>query len=67
MAELRTICEISVILLLAVSLFTIWIMYVRIKQLTTELNSIKNRVEVTDEELDKLARDVEEFKKLRIL
>jgi sensor domain CHASE-containing protein len=67
MADLRTIVEISIILILAVSLFTIWIMYVRIRQLTSELNAIKNRVEVTDEELDKLARDIEEFKKLRIL
>ncbi|MEM2934019.1 MAG: hypothetical protein QXL78_03735 [Methanocellales archaeon] len=67
MADFRTIIEISIILILGVSLFTIWIMYVRIKQLTFELNSIKNRVEVTDEELDKLARDIEEFKKLRIL
>ncbi|MEM2924990.1 MAG: hypothetical protein QXJ68_04800 [Methanocellales archaeon] len=67
MADFRTIIEIFIILLLCASLFTIWIMYVRIKQLTFELNSIKNRVEVTDEELDKLARDIEEFKKLRIL
>lgn len=67
MADFRTIIEISIILILGVSLFTIWIMYVRIKQLTSELMSIKNRVEVTDEELDKLARDIEEFKKLRII
>ncbi len=43
----------------------IYIMYARIKQLVTELRVIKNRVEVTDEELTKLADDIEEFKKLK--
>ena len=43
----------------------IYIMYARIKQLVTELRVIKNRVEVTDEELSKLADDIEEFKKLK--
>lgn len=43
----------------------IYIMYARIKQLVTELRVLKNRVEVTDEELNKLADDIEEFKKLK--
>jgi cell division protein FtsL len=41
------------------------IMYTRIKQLTTELRVLKNRVEITDEELGRLAYDIEEFKKLK--
>ena len=43
----------------------IYIMYARIRQLVAELRVIKNRVEVTDEELTKLADDIEEFKKLK--
>ena len=41
------------------------VMYARIKQLVTELRVLKSRVEVTDEELTKLADDIEEFKKLK--
>lgn len=42
-----------------------YVMYARIKQLVTELRVIKNRVEVTDEELTKLTDDIEEFKRLK--
>jgi hypothetical protein len=42
-----------------------YIMYSRIKQLVAELRMLKNRVEITDEELGKLAEDIEEFKKLK--
>lgn len=42
------------------------LMNVRIKQLTCELNSLKERVSVTDDELLRLAKDIDEFKKLKI-
>jgi cell division protein FtsB len=42
-----------------------FVMYARIKQLVAELRMLKNRVEITDEELGKLADDIEEFKKLK--
>lgn len=42
-----------------------YVMYARIKQLSTELRVLKNRVEITDEELGRLAYDIEEFKKLK--
>ena len=42
-----------------------YVMYARIRQLVAELRVLKNRVEVTDEELTKLADDIEEFKKLK--
>ncbi|MFQ6063259.1 MAG: hypothetical protein ACE5J9_08840 [Methanosarcinales archaeon] len=42
------------------------LMNVRIKQLTSELNSLKERVSVTDDELLRLAKDIDEFKKLKI-
>ncbi len=42
-----------------------YVMYSRIKQLVAELRMLKNRVEITDEELGKLADDIDEFKKLK--
>jgi sensor histidine kinase YesM len=42
-----------------------YVMYTRIKQLTAELRVLKSRVEITDEELGRLAYDIEEFKKLK--
>ncbi|MGA9139125.1 MAG: hypothetical protein WBZ29_02815 [Methanocella sp.] len=42
-----------------------YVMYARIKQLVAELRLLKSRVEITDEELGKLADDIEEFKKLK--
>jgi uncharacterized membrane protein YciS (DUF1049 family) len=42
-----------------------YVMYARIRQLNAELRVIKNRVEITDEELGRLAYDIEEFKKLK--
>lgn len=50
---------------LFVCFLVIYIMYARIRQLVAELRVLKNRVEVTDEELTKLADDIEEFKKLK--
>jgi hypothetical protein len=42
-----------------------YVMYARIKQLVAELRTLKSRVEINDEELGKLADDIEEFKKLK--
>ncbi len=42
-----------------------YIMYARIKQLVAETRMLKNRVEMTDEELNRLTDDIEEFKKLK--
>ncbi|CAJ35896.1 hypothetical protein [Methanocella arvoryzae] len=58
-----------IIAMLIVGLFAcfliMYVMYARIRQLVAELRVLKNRVEVTDEELTKLADDIEEFKKLK--
>lgn len=58
-----------IIALLAVGIIVcfiiMYVMYARIKQLNAELRVIKNRVEITDEELGRLAYDIEEFKKLK--
>ena len=58
-----------IIAMLIVGLFAcfliMYVMYARIRQLVAELRVLKSRVEVTDEELTKLADDIEEFKKLK--
>lgn len=53
-------------IILVISMSFILLMYVRIKQLSTELDSIKNRVRMTDEELERLSKDIQEFKQLTI-
>lgn len=41
-------------------------MNVRIKQLKYELDDLKSRVTITDEELTRLSKDIEDFKKINI-
>ena len=41
-------------------------MNVRIKQLKCELDDLKSRVTFTDEELTRLSKDIEDFKKINI-
>lgn len=52
--------------LLLISFFIIYLMNVRIKQLERQFNDLRNRVTITDEELTRLAKDIEEFKKIKI-
>ena len=57
------------IILLAIIFFAfifIYLMYVRMKQLETELNELKSRISITDEELTRLSKDIEDFKKINI-
>ena len=57
------------IILLAIIFFSfifIYLMYVRMKQLESELNELKSRISITDEELTRLSRDIEDFKKINI-
>lgn len=53
-------------LLLVISFAIIYLMNVRIKQLEKQFNDLRCRVTVTDEELTRLAKDIEEFKKIKI-
>lgn len=48
------------------SFIFIYLMYVRIKQLENELNELRSRISITDEELNRLSRDIEDFKKINI-
>ncbi|HOX34318.1 MAG TPA: hypothetical protein P5217_00910 [Methanoregulaceae archaeon] len=43
--------------------FIMYVMYVRIKQLLRELNSIEDKIKFTDTELDNLIQRVEEYKR----
>jgi cell division protein FtsL len=57
------------LILLAVIFFAfifIYLMSVRMKQLETELHDLKSRVSITDEELNRLSKDIEDFKKISI-
>lgn len=66
MVDSQTIIIGAMGIILAISVLFIIIMYVRIKQLSTELNNIKNRVQITDDELERLSRDIQDFKQLTI-
>ncbi|MDY6930979.1 MAG: hypothetical protein SVJ22_03570 [Halobacteriota archaeon] len=50
-----------------VCLCLIYLMHLRIRQLSTELFNMKNRMELTDDELDRLVKDIEDFKQLKIV
>jgi uncharacterized protein YneF (UPF0154 family) len=58
----------TVVLIVIISLPLIFInlMFVRIKQLEKELKELKSRISITDEELIRLTKDIEDFKKLNI-
>ena len=43
--------------------FIIYLMYVRIRQLFTEIDSIEGKIKITDTELESLITRVEEFKR----
>lgn len=53
-------------ILFLVSLFMIYLMYVRIRQLEREVNVLKDHRVITDEELGRLAKDIEDFKKIKL-
>ena len=58
----------TVVLIVIISLPLIFInlMFVRIKQLEKELKELKSRISITDEELIRLTKDIEDFKKINI-
>jgi cell division protein FtsL len=48
---------------IVVQQFIIYLMYVRIRQLLEEVDSIEGKIRITDTELDNLISRVEEFKR----
>jgi hypothetical protein len=49
-----------------VALLIIMILYIRVRQLTRDLIDLKRKMEITDEELYKLAEDIKEFRNLKL-
>jgi hypothetical protein len=51
---------------IVVQQFIIYLMYVRIRQLLNEVDSIEGKIKITDTELENLISRVEEFKRSKI-
>lgn len=49
-----------------IALIVILILYIRVRQLTKDLMELKRKMEITDEELYKLAEDIKEFRNLKL-
>ena len=54
------------LLILTIAFFLVYIMNIRIKQLENELTTVRSRMALTDDELTRLAHDIEDFKRLKI-
>ncbi len=54
------------LLILIIAFFLVYIMNIRIKQLDNELTTVRSRMAMTDDELTRLAHDIEDFKRLKI-
>ena len=63
MVELITII---LIVILVLAFFFMYLMNVRIQQLDRELKEVRSRMSLTDDELTRLAHDIEDFKRLKI-
>jgi cell division protein FtsL len=51
---------------IVVQQFIIYLMYVRIRQLLNEIDSIEGKIKITDTELENLIQRVEEFKRCNL-
>ncbi|MFZ3382568.1 MAG: hypothetical protein WA144_01455 [Candidatus Methanoperedens sp.] len=60
------ILTITLIIILFFAFIFIYLMSVRMKQLEKELHELKGRISITDEELTRLSKDIEDFKKINI-
>ena len=60
------ILTITLIVILFFAFIFIYLMSVRMKQLEKELHELKSRISITDEELTRLSKDIEDFKKINI-
>lgn len=54
------------LLILTIAFFLVYIMNIRIKELENELETVRGRMALTDDELTRLAHDIEDFKRLKI-
>lgn len=53
-------------IVIVLQLFIMYIMYVRIQQLLSEVDVLGSRMSITDSELEALTKNVEKFKQLKI-
>jgi predicted Holliday junction resolvase-like endonuclease len=64
-----TLSEIMLIIfgiVILILLFVVYVMYVRIQQLLNEFDQMESKMKITDSEIEALARNVEEIKRLKI-
>jgi hypothetical protein len=64
-----TLAEIMLIIfgiVILVLLFVVYVMYIRIRQLLKEFDQMESKMKITDSEIEALARNVEEIKRLKI-
>ncbi len=54
------------LLVLIIAVLLVYLMNVRIKQLEDELDTVRSRMALTDDELTRLAHYIEDFKRLKI-
>jgi cell division protein FtsL len=57
---------IVLIVILMFAFFLMYLMNVRIQQQDRELKEVRSRMSLTDDELTRLAHDIEDFKRLKI-
>jgi cell division protein FtsL len=53
-------------IVIALELFMMYLMHIRMQQLNGEVERLSSRMEITDVELDQLTKNIEEFKKIQI-
>jgi len=53
-------------IVILIQLCIMYVMYVRIRQLLDECDQMAGRIDLADNELEELAKNVEELKKLKI-
>lgn len=68
MSEMTTVQSLMAVIAIEtlISLVIIVILFIRVKQLTRDLLELKRKMEITDEELYKLAEDIKEFRNLKL-
>lgn len=57
---------ILLVIILIIAFFLMYLMNIRIRQLEKELKDVRSRMSLTDDELTRLAHDIEDFKRLKI-
>lgn len=62
MVDITTVVIGALTLLLVITLWLSYLMYVRIRQLQAEVQELRSQVEMTDDELDRLESSIQSIK-----